>query len=105
MNQLTPEFAQWARNYAAYLRGDTENNPAHPSQLDELTAGYVRRLIGDGRRNAIALDENDQARADFARESVQKIRPILRPLGFSADCCFSLGYRSVREKGWTPERR
>ena len=109
MNQLTPEFAQWARDYAAYLRGDygyghMDNDPKPPAGIDEATAGYVRRLIGDGRRCGSAMDEQDQARADFARESVRKLRPLLRPLGFSADTLFSLGYRSVREKDWTPAR-
>ena len=109
MNQLTPEFAQWVRDYAAYLSGSeygqSGNVPQAPDGIDEATAGYVVRLVGDGRRAGIAVDEHDSARADFARESVRKLRPLLRPHGICADTCFNVGYRSVREKGWTPARQ
>jgi hypothetical protein len=103
LNQTDPAFAQWCRDYAAYLGGSeygqSGNMPVNPLGLDPTTAGYVMRLIGDGRRAAVAREQGDEARATFARESVAKLRPLLRP-HFSADVCFNCGYSSYADPNW-----
>lgn len=71
-------------------------DPLPPEELreDEALLGYVRRLVCDGRRSAIAREQGDEASASFHREGVAKLRPLVKPL--SADELFSIGYRSIR---------
>jgi hypothetical protein len=103
LNQTSHAFAQWCRDYAAYLGGSeyghSDLGPKCPAELSEPIAGYVRRLIGNGRQAAIARGQGDEARAAFARESVAKLRPLLSP-NFSADVCWGCGYSSYADPNW-----
>lgn len=92
----------WATDLACFLSGSQYgqmgNDPQPPEELadDSLLIGSVRRLVCDGRRAALARRDGDEARAALHRETVPKLRGLIKPA--SADELFSIGYRSVLGK-------
>lgn len=79
--------------------GHMGRDPRPPEELDANQAGYIQRLVSDGRRAAIAREQHDEARANLCRETVPKLRWIKAELGTSADELYDIGYRSVRNGG------
>ncbi len=85
--------SEYATAYAEYVEHPQHvAPPVAPAELDETTAGYVRRLVADGHRAAVARGRRDEATANLHRETVSKLRSLVKPL--SADELFGIGYRA-----------
>lgn len=73
--------------------------PVPPLEVSKIGEGYITRLVGDGVRSAAARDCGDEATAKFHRESVSKMRALIKAEfgdAVTADELFDCGYRAVR---------
>lgn len=73
--------------------------PVAPFEITNLGDDYIRRLVGDGIRGAVARAQGDESRAQFARETVRKMRGVVKAefeSAVSADELFEIGYRAFR---------
>lgn len=88
----------FARHCAEFLSGTEYGQmgfePWAPNGLGDINAGYIRRLVGDGHKAGVARRQGDQARVTLARESVPKLRAIIKDVA-SADELFSIGYKAA----------
>jgi hypothetical protein len=88
----------FARSVAEFMGGTEYGqmgfDPWAPNGLGDINADYIRRLVGDGRKAGIAARQRDQARVNLARETVPKLRAILKDV-VSADEVYSIGYKAA----------
>jgi hypothetical protein len=96
--ELREAAIAFARHCAEFASGTEYGQmgfePFAPNGLGETNAGYIRRLVGDGHKAGVARRQGDQARVTLARESVPKLRALLKDV-VSADEVFSVGYKAA----------
>lgn len=95
--ELREAALAFARHCADFTSGTEYGQmgfePFAPNGLGATNEGYIRRLVGDGHKAGIARRQGDQARVSLARESVPKLRALLKDV-VSADEVFSIGYKA-----------
>jgi hypothetical protein len=102
MNRLS--LSAYAVDYGCFLAG--HDRPASPpaTEITDADLESVRRLVGDGRRAAIARQRGDESLASAMRETVRKLRPMVKHLPCKADELFDIGYRTVLSRQPVPYR-